>query len=271
VAGGALRRPGDARDAADARRGRAEASRPLSRLAAVALALGLAAGGCTTLLAGGEAPLERSWQAARVFRPAATPASRDVPVVVYAPGCPNLDADLRQWAVLLTGHGYAVIALDHRAPGGRQRACSATVLYGPVDVPTLATRDAEIGYALRQVRALPWVRQHAVFLMGVGQGAVVAAGYAGPAFTGYILTGWSCTSPHPRGQLATALTRPVLAIRWADDPWLRDPAWNGDCATSLGPRPSSRSLVLDGTGHSVAGAERAERAVVDFLRRHTPR
>lgn len=206
-----------------------------------------------------------------MFRPAETAAPRDAPVVVYAHGCAGIDDDLRRWAALLTGHGYAVIAPDHRAHGGRQPACRATGLYGPADVATLATRDAEIRYALRQVRTLPWVRQSGVFLMGVGQGAVVAAGYTGPAFTGYIVTGWSCTSPHPRGRLATAPGRPVLAIRWADDPWLRDPAWNGDCADSLGPRPSSRSIVLDGSGHSVAGDERAERAVVDFLRRHTPR
>ena len=229
------------------------------------------AGGCTSLLAGGEASLERTWQAARVFRPAGTPAaSRETPVVVYAHGCGGIDDDLGRWAELLTGHGYAVVAPEHRAHAGREPACSATALYGPADVATLATRDAEIRYALRQLRTLPWVRQHGVFLMGVGQGAVVAAGYMGPAFAGYILTGWSCTSPYPRGRLATAPTRPVLAIRWADDPWLRGPAWSGDCASSLGARPSSRSLVLEGSGHSVAGDPPAERAVVDFLRRHSP-
>jgi dienelactone hydrolase len=194
-----------------------------------------------------------------------------VPVVIYAHGCAGIDDDLRRWTEVLTGHGYAVIAPDHRARGDRPPACGDTTLYGPADVSTLATRDAEIRYALQQVRTLPWVRQRGVFLLGVGQGAVVAAGYGGPAFTGYVLTGWGCTSPLPRGRLATARTRPVLAIRWADDPWRRDRAWNGDCASSLGPRPSSRSIVLDGTGHSVAGDVRAERAVVDFLRRHTAR
>lgn len=234
--------------------------------------MALAAGGCTTLLSGGEAALERTWQAARVFRPKTTdPAQHGVPVVVYTHDCAGIDDDLPRWAERLTGHGYAVIAPDHRARGGRAPVCSATTLYGPADGQTLATREAEVRYALRQLRTLPWVRQTGVFLMGLGQGAVVAAGYTGPAFTGYVLTGWSCTSPHPRGGLATATTRPVLAIRWADDPWLRDPAWNGDCATSLGERPSSRSIVLDGTGHSVAGVAHAERAVIDFLQRHTPR
>jgi dienelactone hydrolase len=221
------------------------------------------------VLAGGEAPLERTWQAARVLRPSG--AMGDVPVVMYAPGCAGLDHDLERWATLLTGHGYAVIALDSRARDRRPAACSATRLYSAADVPALATREAEIRYALRQVRTLSWVRQPAVFLLGVGQGAVVAGGYTGPAFTGYILTGWTCTSPHPRAGLATARDRPVLAIRWAVDPWFTDPAWNGDCRTSLGARPASRSIILDGTGHSVAGDPRAEQAVVNFLQLHTPR
>ena len=63
----------------------------------------------------------------------------------------------------------------------------------------------------------------------------------------------------------------MLAIRWAVYPLFTDPAWTGDCRASLGARPASRSIILDGTGHSVAGDERAERAVVNFLRLHTPR
>jgi hypothetical protein len=110
-----------------------------------------------------------------------------------------------------------------------------------------------------------------VFLLGVGQGAVVAGAHAGRDVSGYVLTAWTCTSPHARSGLATPPTRPVLAIRWADDRWFADPAWNGDCGASLGSRPSSRSLILDGSGHSVIGDERAERAVVDFLRLHAPR
>jgi dienelactone hydrolase len=223
------------------------------------------------LLAGGEAPLERTWTAARIVRPSAPPGPRGVPVVVYAHGCAGLDDDWRGWAELLPGHGYAVIAPDHGARGGRAPACDTPTLYGPRDVDLLVARDGEVRYALRQVRTLSWVRQQAVFLLGFDHGAVVAAAYTGPPFTGYVITGWTCTSPHPRGQLATSPERPVLALRWARDPRFVDPAWNGDCGASLGGRPASRSLVLDGTGHSTAADERARRAVVDFLQAHTPR
>ena len=225
--------------------------------------------GCTTLLAGGDAPLEQTWQAARIFRP--EPAAADVPVVIYAHDCAGPDEELRRWADLLTRHGYAVIAPDHRARAGRVHVCGGPPLYERGDVEMLATREAEIGYAVRQARTLPWVRHQAVFLLGVGQGAVVAGAHAGSGVVGYVLTAWTCTSPHPRRGLATPPTRPVLAIRWADDPWFTDPAWNGDCEASLGSRPSSRSLILDGRGHAVIGDARAERAVVDFLRLHTPR
>ncbi|HEX6212266.1 MAG TPA: hypothetical protein VF136_15905 [Methylomirabilota bacterium] len=207
-----------------------------------------------------------------MFRPGgAAPTPADVPVVIYAPDCADPDEDLRRWADLLTRHGYAVIAIDSRARDGRAPDCGATTLYAPADLQALATREAEIRYALRQVRTLPWVRQSSVFLLGLGRGAVVAGGYTGPAFSGYILTGWTCTAPHPRGGLATARDRPVLAIRWAIDPWFTDPAWNGDCGASLGGRPASRSIVLEGTGHSVAGDERAQRAVLDFLQRAASR
>jgi dienelactone hydrolase len=231
----------------------------------------VALAGCTSLLAGGEAPLERTWAAARIARPSAPPGPRGTPVVVYAHGCAGLDDDWRVWTELLTRHGYAVIAPDHRARGGRPPTCDTPALYGPADLDRLVARDAEVRYALRQVRTLPWVRPAAVFLLGFDEGAVVAAAYTGPPFAGYIVTGWTCTSPHPRGRLATAPDRPVLALRWARDPRFVDPAWNGDCGASLGGRPGSRSLVLDGAGHSTATDERARQAVVDFLQAHTTR
>ena len=99
-----------------------------------------------------------------------------MPVVIYAHDCAGPDDELRRWADLLTRHGYAVIAPDHRARAGRAPACGGPPLYGRGDIEMLATREAEIGYAIRQVQTLPWVRRHAVFMLGVGQGAVVAGG-----------------------------------------------------------------------------------------------
>jgi dienelactone hydrolase len=205
------------------------------------------AAGCTTLLAGGEGQLERTWQAARVWVPGAAlptpqpvpltgrldaltprldrlPATSSVPVVVYAHDCNGLGPELAVWADRLARHGYAVIAPDGFARSGRASVCE------PGDVDALLTREAEIRYALRQVRAQSWVRQRAVFLLGVGQGATIAARGAVGAVTGTVIIGGAGESRRP-----------------------------------------SPALVREGGGASAPPSEDDQRAVVDFLQRLTPR
>ena len=243
---------------------------------------------CSSLLAGNEAPLERVWQATRVWIPAtpavsgrrtieveralaAVPAGTRLPSVVYVHGCHGLDDDLAQWATVLTGAGYALFALDSAARGERPPVCTASTLYVRADQPRFSQREAEVRYALRQMRTFSWLAPESVFLMGFDHGGVVAAGWRERGFAGIVITGWTCTAPDVRGGLFTPLDRPVLAIRWADDPLFRDPAWNGDCEAHLGGRPASRSLVLDGQGHSTAPSAEARAAVLGFLRANTSR
>lgn len=209
--------------------------------------IGLAAAACTTLQAGGDGQLERTWQAARVWVPAAAlapsppapltgrldaltarldrlPATSSVPVVVYVHDCAGLGPEVAVWADRLARHGYAVIAPDGFARSGRAPTCA------PGDVDALLTREAEIRYALRQVRTQSWVRQHAVFLLGVGHGATIVARGAVGAVTGTVIIGGAGESPR------------------------RSPA-----------------LVREGGGPSNPPSEDDQRAVVDFLQRLTPR
>ena len=158
------------------------------------------------MLAGGEGQLERTWQAARVWVPGPAlptpqpapltgrldeltdrldrlPATASVPVVVYAHDCAGLGPEVAVWADRLARHGYAVIAPDSFARSGRAPTCA------PGDVDALLTREAEIRYALRQVRTQSWVRQRAVFLLGVGQGATIAARGSVGAVMGTVIIG----------------------------------------------------------------------------------
>jgi dienelactone hydrolase len=169
------------------------------------------------VLAGGEGQLERTWQAARVWVPGAAlptpqpapltgrldalarllhrlPASTSVPVVVYAHDCTGLGPEVAVWADRLARHGYAVIAPDSFARSGRAPTCA------PGDVDTLLTREAEIRYALRQVRTESWVRQRAVFVLGVGQGATVVGRGAVGAVMGTVIIGGA--GEPPRGSPA---------------------------------------------------------------------
>jgi dienelactone hydrolase len=109
-------------------------------------------------------------------------ATASVPVVVYAHDCAGLGPELAVWADRLARHGYAVIAPDSFARSGRAPTCAP-------GVDALLTREAEIRYALRQVRTQSWVRQRAVFLLGVGQGATIAARGATGAVTGTVIIG----------------------------------------------------------------------------------
>jgi dienelactone hydrolase len=244
--------------------------------------------GCSTLGAGTEAPLERVWQATRVWLPvapavsgrrvsevegalAAVPVGTRVQAVLYLHGCHGFDEDLSQWASLLTAAGYAVFAPDASARGDRPPVCGASTLYTRGDLPRFAQREAEARYALRQMLTLPWVVRESVVLFGFDYGGVVAAGWPGREFAGFIVTGWTCTSPDVRSGLATPLNRPLLAIRWEEDPLFRDAAWNGDCEVHLDARPGSRSLVLEGRGHSTAASPEARAAVLRFLQARTVR
>ncbi len=158
------------------------------------------------MLAGGEGQLERTWQAARVWVPGAAlptpqpaplagrldeltarldrlPATTGLPVVVYAHDCAGLGPEVAVWADRLARQGYAVIAPDSFARSGRTPTCA------PGDVDALLMREAEIRYALGQVRTQSWVRQRAVFLLGVGQGGTVAARGAVGAVMGTVIIG----------------------------------------------------------------------------------
>ncbi|HET7340878.1 MAG TPA: hypothetical protein VFL90_05400 [Methylomirabilota bacterium] len=188
------------------------------------------------------------------------------PTVVYAHGCRGIDDDARQWGETIAGAGDAMFAPDSLASGDRAPACGAAAPYARADLPRLAARERELRYALQQLLTLRWIDPERIVLLGFDHGAVVAAGWREPReFAGFILTGWSCTSPDVRRGLATPPDLPVLALRWTDDPRLRDPAWNGDCQVHLGARPGSRSVLLEGSGHSVAPSAEARAAVLRFL------
>lgn len=207
--------------------------------------LALVIAGCATLLAGGEAQLERVWQASQIWLPdravAGSPAAPGggrlatlaailerippgtrVPAVLYAHDCGGPGAEAAAWGERLSRAGYAVIAPDSRArsDGVTDRCPSGTT--------ALATREAEIRYALRQLRTLSWVRQRAVFLLAVGEGAAAAARDDGLELTGWISLG-----------------------------------------EAIPPRRIAHSLTLERTTPAGLPSEDEQRAVVEFLRRLT--
>ena len=134
-------------------------------------------------------------------------------------------------------------------------------------------REAEMEYAATQIRRLPWVDPDNVFVLGTSEGGLAVATTRGRSFKGYIVTAWTCRQDYLTEMqgLWVPMDKPVLAIVYADDPWFPNPWQRGHCGERFGPRKGSRSIVLPGRGHSVAGAPEARSAVLDFLRQHTTR
>lgn len=197
------------------------------------------------------------------------PSTTRLPVVLYAHGCGGLDSDFYAWAPVLAGDGYAVVAPDSFARAWRRATCSPAAFPVRSEFEVLALRDREIAYAQRQLRTLSGVRPEAIFLFGYSQGGIATArSSTDPPFRAYVITAWGCTAPDVRNGLLIPASRPVLAIRWSSDAWLAHQSVNGDCGIAIGERPGSRSIVLEGTGHSTATDASARRAVLDFLRRY---
>ncbi|HEX2438096.1 MAG TPA: dienelactone hydrolase family protein [Methylomirabilota bacterium] len=113
------------------------------------------------------------------------PASSSIPLVIYVHDCTGLGREVDLWGERLVAQGYAVIAPDSFARGGRAPACP------PRDLDTVLTRESELRYAVQQARATPWVRQRAVFVLGVGQGATIVARGGVGRVTGAVIIGGS--------------------------------------------------------------------------------
>ena len=131
-------------------------------------------------------------------------------------------------------------------------------------------RAAEISYALHRFRRLRWVDRRRLFLVGRSEGGLAAAQFRGREFRARVIVAWTCHGASLVRGLAAPSDEPVLAVVRADDPWYaasKVRGQRGDCGAFFGPRPRSRSLVLEmgGRNHDVFSNAQAIRTILDFL------
>lgn len=231
-------------------------------------ALLLAAGlcGCLSAAAAGaadsgedRAELERTWSAAPAYLPAPEGYRRvatadlaralsdratALPGVIYAHGCAGIDQAAVETGRFLAAAGYLVVAPDSFARLDKPRSCDPAQHAGGLHRGVLGWRQQEIGYAIRKLRALPNLVPGRIFLMGMSEGGIAVATFRGEPVRARIIEGWTCHAGWPEydGLLAPS-GEPVLALLARDDPWWRDPIFQGDCGSFLRDRASSRSIV----------------------------
>lgn len=229
---------------------------------AAAIAILLSAGAAAADSGEDPAELERTFQAARVYLPAASsPGVRQVDVatltgdglaesdppkavIVYAHGCDGLSriTDASGW--FLARAGYAVIAPDSFARLDKPVSCEPARHRGSLHRAVLGWRQAEVRHAVERVRGLNSLAGLPVVLVGHSEGAITVATVGRVAAAARVIEGWTCHAgwPEYRGLNAPA-GQPVLALLGADDPWFTLPVLKGDCGSLMKPSDLARSIV----------------------------
>ncbi len=123
----------------------------------------------------------------------------------------------------------------------------------------VALRQAELSYALKRVRELPWVDQDHLFGWGHSEGVVAMGNFPGAIFKARILTGYDCH----RG---FAAEEPTLVVMASEDPYHGHKSRN--CWTASNGAENVTYLEVPGSEHNAAQTDEGRRAVIGFIRNH---
>lgn len=234
------------------------------------------------------AHLAASWSGAQLSLPGghqgrlgdlAAPPSAVLPLVILMHGSSGLGlAAVGQFGAWLAGQGYAVIAPDSFATPDRLTYSSPVP--AAVTERIHAMRLAELGHALAQARALPWVDPTRIVIAGSSEGAVpVGRIAASPEPAGRIIISWGCEAGYFVDAPRIAIPRDarVLTVVASRDPffsplnpWSAGFAITGSCAAALRMHADATSVVLSTDQHTLLGHPQAREAVAAFLARVLP-
>lgn len=193
------------------------------------------------------------------------PTEKKVPVVLYMHGCAGLSGrGDNDWVVLLNIFGFAVIRPNSLARNDRGPTCR-----GGTDPSIYDVRQEELEYALKKIRALDWVDQRNIFLMGYSEGGIAVAREKSKDLAGVIISSWTCTAPISGVDgLFTDKNVPVLTMVYEYDEWFSGTRYDGSCGNKFNGRQNAESIVFPGRGHPTHNAPGARDAVERFLKRN---
>lgn len=178
-----------------------------------------------------------------------------VPVVLYLHGCKGMSRQAERFNDLLVSEGYAVFMPDSfKRPGRRQ--CRAQ---GRLD-ERVALRTEEVEYALEEINKLAWVDHKRIMLMGFSEGGNTTDNWSKPGFSAHLIMGSACTLVG--GRPAAPAGTPVLAVVGAYDKYRPGKKCMIDETDGV-----SKSIVIQGAGHSIAQYQETQQAIRTFLNR----
>lgn len=199
-----------------------------------------------------------------------------LPAVIYMHGCSGIWPGTHMRMQFLAGNGFVVIAPASLAREKYPRSCKVENYTAGLYRQTLKMRQADAGYAIEQVKELPFVDEDKIVLMGLSQGGITTATFEArdkrQNVRARIIEGWTCHDDWPEyNGLRAPASEPVLALVGIDDPWFRTDS-SGDCQSFLNPQNGSVSIVykvapLAGS-HELMEFNSPKKQVLQFLRRH---
>ena len=190
-----------------------------------------------------------------------------LPLVLYLHDCAGLGYH-REDIANLSRLGFAVIAPDSFARSQRPMGCYEDLQqYLKYYDFAAALLQAELDYAINRIKALPWVDDQQLFLIGSGVGGAVVAQYQGAEFAGHVIEGWGCRPP-PKAfdGIKTQSQIRIYSVVSRNDGWYKDgPGFGNECASLLRNRPGSISIILDDPAHYVSWYPGSRTPLIKFL------
>ena len=242
------------------------------------------------------AELERTWQVARVRIPkpggsyisttmeelssASYAITGTWPTVIYLHGCSGVWSGTYTRINFLARNGYAVIAPVSFARKKYPRSCNPEKHQGGLYRATLYMRQNDAGYAIAKAKALPWVDDDNVFLMGLSQGGITTATFfstgAETSVRARIVEGWTCHAGWPEySGISVPNNEPVLTLVGSMDPWFQNRWTKGDCTKFIKPSNGSKSVVYSSgylsARHELLESKEVQETVLEFLKQHRSR
>lgn len=198
---------------------------------------------------------------------------KKLPTVVYMQGSGDFHKNgeiYRQW---ITGEGgYIFFAPNTHAVNNRPTYSSPVPKSYYEKVHTF--RQAEIDQVVKRIDELPFIDLNKTFLIGFSEGGLAAARYAGNAFVGRIVLGWSCEPGYYTNypKIGAQPTDPFLNIIGRDDPYFgtQNP-WNneynndGHCGDALFNFNHAKVVLLPNTGHGIVSNPYTKHEILNFI------
>ena len=216
-------------------------------------------------------PVIGIWQEARVRTAAAAiPARQSLPAVVYMHGCSGIGGEEEASKLFFMEQGFAVFMPDSFARPARRANCNASTLDRALAPESHDLRLAELRFAIRQVKGLPWVDRRRIFVVGYSEGGLAAARFDEADVAGIVIIGWHCQGRAPFTGVKAPESVPLLALLGGADPWYQAKPGR-HCGEVFGLRDKASSVVLEGNGHEImnspqlGNAAQARTIILDFL------